>query len=325
MKELSIIVPIYNVERYVYRCLESLFCQGLNDECFEIIIVNDGTKDNSMDIVQSFISKHSNIIVVNQENRGLSVARNNGLEHASGSYVMFVDSDDFIIENTLSVLLNKAHEERVDMLVADYSKMRDEEEDKFNLNIDRNSYVSNMMIGREAFLSFFNPAQCFIWRTIYRKEFLDRNHLRFIPNIYFEDVPFTIECYLKVGNVLIYPLPFYVYRQHHNSIVSVVNKKKLLDFNFVIAYLWNILNTEQLSKKEHQKLLDAIFVTFSIEIWYLSHEEEGYRHRQQVVEDLKAKVPYLYFNNSFKQRFVSFFYNYFPYAYLWARSINLIK
>ncbi len=324
MKDLSIIVPIYNVERYVCKCLDSIFCQGLDEECFEVIIVNDGTKDNSMDIVQSFVNMHSNIVVVDQENRGLSVARNNGVEHAKGRYVMFVDSDDFIVENTLLILLSKACEEDVDMLVADYYKMKDEEENRFFPIID-NNYVSKLMYGREAFLSFFNPVHCYVWRTIYRKDFLDKNNLRFIPDLYFEDVPFTVECYLKVGKVLLYPIPFYIYRQHLNSIVSVVNKKKLLDFNYIIAYLWHMSKEEHLSEDEYQKLLDTIFATFSIEVWYLSHEANVYKYRKQIVDDLKKRVPYLCFNNGMKQRFVSMFFNRFPYTYLWIRSLLFFK
>ena len=107
-KQLSIIVPVYNVEKYIYKCIDSLYHQGLSDDCFEIIIVNDGTLDTSMKIVSSFVDQHSNIKIINQENQGLSVARNNGLAQAEGDYILFVDSDDFIVDNSLGIILQNA-------------------------------------------------------------------------------------------------------------------------------------------------------------------------------------------------------------------------
>lgn len=127
MKQLSIIIPVYNVEKYIRTCIESLYRQGLNEECFEVIIVNDGTRDRSMDVIADIVQKHSNIIIIEQENQGLSMARNNGLAKASGEYILFVDSDDLLIDNSLPPLLEKALETKVDLIVADYLAMQDKE------------------------------------------------------------------------------------------------------------------------------------------------------------------------------------------------------
>lgn len=320
MKELSIIVPVYNVEQYVRKCIESIFLQGLSDDIFEVIIVNDGSTDRSIEIVSGIISCHSNVQIIDQVNQGLSIARNNGLTHAKGRYVMFVDSDDILIENSLSLLLPNILKDSADMLIADYIKMTNmdiEREIPTNDNIRSDSYV---MEGHEAFLHFFDPAECFVWRTIYRRDFLINNHLYFIPNIYFEDVPFTIECYLKVKKVLISSIPLYIYRQHQNSIVSSVNKKKLMDFNIIISHLWNFLNSRSLSKDEYNKLIDSIFVTFSVEMWYMSHDKGMFPYWKDIVCDLKQKVPNLFFCNGIKQRIISHVFKIMPYAYLWFRS-----
>ena len=234
--DLSYIVPVFNVEQYISKCIESLFCQGLDEECFEVIIVNDGTKDRSMEIVSDFVRHHSNIIVVNQENQGLSVARNNGLAYARGRYVMFVDSDDFLIDNSFSLMLPLVLDNSADMFIADFKKMTDKEIEQFRFCHENIVCKPSLMKGREAFLKSFDPLQCYIWRTIYRRGFLEENRLSFIPNIYFEDVPFTIECYLRVEKAVSFPLPFYVYRQHHSSIVSSVNRKKLLDTYTLLYY-----------------------------------------------------------------------------------------
>ena len=103
MTKLSIIFPVHNVEKYVRSSLESIFQQGLDEADFEINIVNDGSKDQSMDVIQDIINEHSNISVINQENLSFSVARNNGIAKAKGEYIIMQDSDDLPIDNSLSV------------------------------------------------------------------------------------------------------------------------------------------------------------------------------------------------------------------------------
>ena len=127
MVKLSIIIPVYNVESYIHPCFESLFKQGLDDIDFEVIIVNDGTPDHSMEKIVDIIIQHQNIIVINQENQGLSVARNNGIAIARGEYILMLDSDDLLIENSLKPLLDKALETKVDLVVADYIAMTNQE------------------------------------------------------------------------------------------------------------------------------------------------------------------------------------------------------
>ena len=121
---LSIIVPVYNVEKYIRPCMESIFRQDLDENTFEVIIVNDGTEDRSMEVIQDIIEQHKNITVLNQENQGLSVARNNGIAKAKGEYVLMPDSDDLLIENSLKPLLEKAIETRVDLVVADFIALK---------------------------------------------------------------------------------------------------------------------------------------------------------------------------------------------------------
>ena len=126
MIPLSIIVPVYNVEKYIKPCIESIFKQGLDEDSFEVIIINDGTKDKSMEVIADFISQHQNITVIHQVNQGLSVVRNNGIAVAKGEYILMPDSDDLLIENSLKPLLEKAIETKADLVVADFLTMKDE-------------------------------------------------------------------------------------------------------------------------------------------------------------------------------------------------------
>lgn len=102
----SIIIPVYNVEQYIEQCLSSIYAQDISEDIFEVIAVNDGTPDNSMSIVKTIASQHKNLVIINQENQGLSVARNTGLDHAKGEYIWFVDSDDWLTKDSLSIVLD---------------------------------------------------------------------------------------------------------------------------------------------------------------------------------------------------------------------------
>ena len=114
---LSIIIPIYNVEQYIGTCFESLFKQDLDYSLYEIIAVNDGTPDNSMKIVEEYAEKYSNIKIVNKENGGVSSARNEGIRRALGDFVIFVDPDDAISENSLLKIHQILVSNRVDILI----------------------------------------------------------------------------------------------------------------------------------------------------------------------------------------------------------------
>ena len=320
MKDLSIIIPVYNVENYIRACLLSVFRQNLKEDSFEVIVVDDGSEDDSIERIKDIIDQHSNITVVSQINQGLSAARNTGLKNAIGRYVLFLDSDDLLVDGCLSELLISADNYSVDLLIADFVKLSDQEIGN-TYSLDNHSCQPLVLNGREAFVHYLNPSQCYVWRTFYRKSFLENNNIIFIPGIYFEDIPFTIECYLKIKKALVYPLKFYIYRQHPNSIVSSVNKKKLLDFNRVLAHLSLLKMSAKLTEIEDFKFSDVLFSTFSIEMWYLIHVKGMFVYRKEIVEDLKKRAPNLCFYNGYKQKIVSILYRYIPYVYLWTRFL----
>lgn len=308
--KLSIIVPVYNVEQYIRPCVESIFRQGLDENAYEVILVNDGTKDNSFGVIEDIIRSHSNIIIVEQKNQGLSAARNTGMTKATGDYILFVDSDDLLIENTLGKLTEELSNSLPDILYAGFVKMTNEEIDTKTLK-PQEDFSCRETTGRKSFLEDYDARQCYAWRAFYKKSFLEASQLRFIPGIYFEDVPFTTECYLKAGKCVRTDYTFYIYRQRPGSIVSAINKKKVMDFHHVIARLWE-LRKQNLTSAEARQLMDAISTTFSIEMWYVSHIPELYAEKEEIIADLKEKVPHLSFQGSLRQRLKSFLFKYAP-------------
>lgn len=202
MIQLSIIVPVYNVEKYISLCIETIYKQKLDEERFEVIIVNDGTVDKSMEVIEDIIEEHKNIFVINQENLRLSVARNNGIAVAKGEYILMIDSDDLLIENSLSGLLDLALEEEVDLLVADFLEMNDELITSSSSYVQQNRFEFKRKTGIQLFLDDLNPNQCFVWRTLFKRSFISENNLKFVSGIRYQDVPFTHEAYLKANNCI---------------------------------------------------------------------------------------------------------------------------
>ena len=285
-----------------------------------MILVNDGTKDDSFGRISDIINEHDNIIIVEQSNQGLSAARNTGLSRASGEYVLFLDSDDLLIADTLSPLLVQIDDVTVDLLIAGFVKLNNEAIESFNKN-DSLGLVVEKKTASEIFLQDFNPRQCYVWRTIYRKTFLDNNNIRFIPGIYFEDVPFTTECLLKATNCIKTDFTFYIYRQRENSIVASINLKKILDFNIVLARLWDIYQNVPYPLGIRKQLMNTIFITFSISVWYISHNQLLLSKRREIVSDLSQKIPNLCFTNGIKQRIISFLYRLDPSIYIKFHSL----
>ena len=317
---LSIIIPIYNVEQYVRACLESVFKQGLDENTFEVILINDGTKDKSFEIIKDIVNQHNNIIVIEQTNQGLSAARNTGLSKAKGDYILFVDSDDLLIENSLGNLLDDVRMNQSDMLIAGFYKMNDEEIMQGHIQ-KHPTYNSTPKNEKQTTIELLDTLGNYVWRALYKRTFLIDNGIKFLSGIYFEDIPFTSECCLKAKTCIFTDYPFYIYRQRRESIVHTINKKKVMDFSHVIARLWELKNMDILPI-EKKKIEKIIFTTFSLQIWYLSHNKELLNDRKEILNDLHQKIPNLHFKGGIKERLVSFFYKIMPNTYILFRSLT---
>lgn len=312
--DLSIIVPVYNVEKYIRSCILSLFKQGLEDNRFEVIIVNDGTTDKSMEMVEDTISQHPNIIVINQENQGLSVARNNGIAQAKGKYILFADSDDLLVDNSICPLLDKAIGYHADLVVADFIKFDDEKTFQ-KPSLDNKDIVFEEMNGEDLLLEL-NPRNCFVWRTIYRKEFLVDNHINFIPNIYYEDVPFTHECYMKANRCLKTSWPIYLYRTRSGSITYTFTTKNADHFITATAKTWNLMYENKLSQKSKYRLEENVYILCSTIIYHTLHCIKDATQRKMIVDLIISRIPTLNFNHNIRQKATSFMLKHIPHTFI---------
>jgi len=315
MTKLSIIVPVYNVEKYIRPCFESIFKQGLDDADFEVIIVNDGSTDKSMEMITAIIALHRNITVINQENQGLSVARNNGIAVAKGEYILMLDSDDLLIENSLPILLEKALETKVDLVVADFLKLSDEQINNLQ-NIPHKEFNIQEKTGEEIFLEDLNPHECFVWRTLYRRKFILENDLKFTPDVYCQDVPFTHEAYIKAKRCIRTHWLLCIYRKERPGAASLsFGKKKALDYIIIISKTWELTKLKNLSPEVLHKLQNDIYTSFSLFIHEISFGIKDNKYKSFLLKELKKNAPDLFFSNGLNQWIHSISFRIFPNLY----------
>ena len=319
--DLSIIVPVYNVENYIRPCIESIFRQGLDEKRYEIIIVNDGTKDHSMERIADIIESHSNISVINQENLSLSVARNNGIAKAKGEYILMPDSDDLLIDNSLSVLLEKALETKADLVVADFLIMNDEEI-ATTKDIPQKEALFKEKTGEELFLEDLNPHQCYIWRTLFRKDFIISHKMSFVPGVCYQDVPFAHECYIKAKKCLRTHWILNIYRTNRVGSASYsFTEKKAKDFCIVIAKTWELTRIGGLSPQVMKRLKENNYVSFSSLSYSVLFGIKDSTRRVAILKYLKQLAPDLVFENGMKEKILTFLFRNVPqlfFPFLWC-------
>ncbi|MDE6345171.1 MAG: glycosyltransferase [Muribaculaceae bacterium] len=216
MKKLSIIVPVYNVEQWLHRCLESLFVQDMSEDDFEVLIINDGSTDNSLLIADKFASLHTNIRVISRENGGLSAARNTGLTHARGKYVWFVDSDDFIEPNSIKHPLEYAEDNQLDVMCFFFQLAHEDGTIQTRLYSPRHS--GEILSGPD-FVSYTGFVMS-PWAAMYRREYLNGYGLRFMEGILHEDEEFSPRAQFLARRIAHLPDVVYNYFQRSGSIMK---------------------------------------------------------------------------------------------------------
>lgn len=212
MPKVSVIVPIYNVEKYLEKCINSLLSQTLED--IQIILVNDGSKDNSGNIAREYEKNNKNrIIYVEKENGGLSDARNHGLKYATGDFIAFLDSDDYIEKNAYEEMYNKAIEENADYVECDFIW-----EFPNKIRVDKQHPYKN----KKEMLSFVRVVA---WNKLIKRQLITDNNLEFPKGLRYEDVEFTYKLIPFINKFAYVDKPFIHYVQREGSIANVQNER----------------------------------------------------------------------------------------------------
>ena len=257
MVKLSIIIPVYNTEEYLPRCLNSCLEQDLPANEYEIIAINDGSSDNSLQILNAYALKYPNIRVINQENRGLGATRNRGLNLAIGEYIWFVDSDDWVLENCLLDIYENCKD--VDIL----------ETDRAYLYKDHVVYIN---IAKWTGVPGY----------IFNREFLIKNKLIFRENIYFEDSEFTPRVLYLSNKTVLYKKAIYYYYQRTGSIVH----SESLILIIKSLYTFIIKHTDNLKDKQILYFyLRSSFNAFIQRSLFFSYKERKQLYKILISED----------------------------------------
>ncbi len=246
MPEISIIIPIYKVEAYLRRCLDSVLAQTFHD--FEVICVNDGSPDGCDKILTEYAGKYDNIRIINQENQGLSMARNNGLREAHGKYIYFLDSDDVIHPQLLETAHTYAERFGADLVCFEYQENRGEPLSPKMFDIDHLPYKLSdnpIFLGsaKEKYRVSYN-----VWTKLYKKTLLDG--IEFITGIHFEDFPHTYTVMSKRPKTVVVPQVLYYYTISDDSLSRAkANPQQIHDYHTGIKAVYEIYKKQEYARE----------------------------------------------------------------------------
>lgn len=248
MKDLSIVVPVYNVEKYLPKCLDSILETKWNNVSYEIIIIDDESPDGSLAIAKSYAEQYDVIQIILQENRGLGGARNTGIQNAQGIYIFFLDSDDFLIGDQMPEIINKARALDVDVLEFSAQTVRED----YSLIAKIFPVKDSIPVSGQEYYGYSHPSNS-VCNKVYRRTFLQNNEILFIEKVYVEDAPFNLKAYLKASIVASYPLIPVAFLQNQSSIT----RQKRIGKQMVKFIEDSIMVTQYMSEYLSENLLSV--------------------------------------------------------------------
>ncbi len=234
MPKYSFIIPVYNVEKYLRECIDSILSQTYKD--YEIILVDDGSKDSSGSICDEYAEKNEAVRVIHQENAGLSMARNNGVKASLGEFIIFLDSDDYWYYDTALEDINDIISSDTDVVIFSSYNLDDSTkklyDDRYNYsNVELNNYDSETCLEYMISNGLFNVHAA---KKVFNKQFFVSNDLFYKPGIKSEDIEQWIRAVCNMPNYKFLNKRIYVYRNREGSISNTINKKHLCDYYGII-------------------------------------------------------------------------------------------
>ena len=269
-EKISVLVPVYNSEKYIGKCIESVLNQTYKN--IELIIVNDGSKDKSYEIIEEYKNKDNRIKAISTENRGVSFARNTALDNATGNFLSFVDSDDYIDEDYLETLYNVLKKENADISMCNCKLVEEN-----NKTYIKTFGISNMQImnGEEAVenLFYYNYMRHSPWGKLYKKEIFEG--YRYKTEGQYEDLELTYKLFLKAKKLVYVPECKYNYLLRTGSIVH--SKIKKSNIEAILTYTEQILEDIKTNHKNIEKSAEFLVADHSLDLWYKIPNKKEYK------------------------------------------------
>lgn len=288
---LSIIIPVFNGEKYINRCIDSILSQGLSQDSYEVILVNDGSKDNSLNICNSLTKLYHNFILLDQANSGQGTARNKGINIARGQYTTFADIDDFFNSNVLKDICEILRARSPEILVTRNTAMNSRGE--FISQPQHKYEIATKYIGEELLLDNYLPAA--VWSKFYLTAFLKDNAIDFLPSIIHEDVEMNMRAFAIAKDVEFSNIVTYVYYWNPLSTDKLMNEdKKRISYisDLVIAHsyrhLWNRYAVSLSLADYFNRYSNSLVVSVLLQLI-----KEGNRLKKSSVKQILQKIKEL--------------------------------
>lgn len=263
--KLSVIVPVYNVEQYLLRCLNSLYMQDLEEEEFEVILVNDGSTDKSLDVARTFALQHNNVVVINQGNSGQSAARNSALNVSKGDYIWFVDSDDYVVPHSIKKLLALAYENQLDIVGFNLQLVHDD--GRIEDNVHQPSCEGQLLSGEDFVVDAGMPhGPCF---ALFSRAHLNKYNLHFLEGVVHEDVEFVLRTYFLAHRAVYYNEVVYSYYQRKGSTMKSNNPLRAQNLLLICDSLYNFCKSNiNKNTKAYYFFMKEIMFLFSQSLFF---------------------------------------------------------
>lgn len=275
MIKYSIIIPFYNVKDYIVECAKSIHNQTYKN--FEALFVDDGSKDESRVILEEYLNeiKDSRFKMFTKKNGGLSDARNYGLKNAKGKYIFFIDSDDFIDDNTLKEIDKKILADKPDILIFDFYEYfnKDKKNKQFGLKkVDTNDIIKRCLISPPA-----------AWNKIYKRDLLIKNDINYPIGLWYEDLATTPRIYPLCKKISYLPLPLYFYRQRQGSIMNSFSEK-VFNMYEVLKIVYDYYEKNNLLEKYYYEI-ERLFI---YNCFFIVHKLGYSDYKEKLSKELEA-------------------------------------
>ena len=281
---LSIIIPLYNCEKYIKQCLDTIFRQEMNESDFEVIVIDDGSKDSGYSLASEYAKRHQNILVMKQENQGVACARNNALEKATGDYITFVDADDMLVSGSLGKLIKIAVDNKADIVKAAHKEVPEDAVcEDFSSSHDNSSI--QVMTGEEAIVNVTLMKEGYCWGYLISRKLITDNNLKFPPKVAFmEDWAFITQAILKSRTFVNADVLLYLYRRNSSSCMANVTTEKMLLGCQAIDIVANL--AKDTSGDVKKKLFDNVCVNINIVLWFTIHYRSIFNRKKEIIKAL---------------------------------------
>ena len=249
LPKISLIIPVYNAEKYLFKALDSVTKQTFKN--FEAIIVNDGSTDGSFGIAEKFVNKYKNFRIINQKNVGAAGAKNSGIKNSRGKYIAFLDSDDFLAPNFLEVLYLLIEKNDADISCCNFNLYHTRTKMSIYMPFTARTGVYEK---EKAFAKLLSDVSFhhFPWNKLYKKTLFTENNIEFC-NMFYEDVATCPKIFYYANKVAVTSKPLYYYRRHKNSIIAIMDSEKINDYVKTIGITRDFLEKKNEYEKYRQR------------------------------------------------------------------------